>query len=104
MEYQVLVENRANGHFVAAVVGIADCVVEAPTPDEALRKAKVALEERLHNSRLFTIEVETAPPNPWRELYGSLRDDPTFDDWQAEIADYRRQVDAEPIETNPITP
>ena len=104
MQYQVLVEHRTNGHFAASVLGIPDCVVEAATQEAALHKAKTALEERLSKSTLFTIEVENAQPHPWLEIYGSLRDDPTFDDWQTEIANYRREVDAEPIELSQAIP
>jgi hypothetical protein len=56
------------------------------------------LKERLVVGRLFTIEVEEASTgriaNPWLETHGSLRDDPSFDDWMKEIAKYRREVDA----------
>jgi predicted RNase H-like HicB family nuclease len=104
MQYQVLVENQANGRFAAAVVGIPNCVAEAATQAEALRKAKTALEERLAHSQLFTIEVEGATTNPWLEIAGSLRDDVTFDDWQAEIAEYRRQEDDQPIEAATVKP
>jgi hypothetical protein len=44
------------------------------------------------------VEYREATSNPWLEIAGSLRDDSTFDDWQAEIAEYRRQEDAKPIE------
>jgi hypothetical protein len=33
--------------------------------------------------------------NPWLEIHGSLRDDPTFDDFMAEITHSRRQLEAE---------
>jgi hypothetical protein len=66
--------------------------------EEALDKAKTLLKERLAVSRLFTIEVEEAPTgriaNTWLETHGSLRDDPSFDDWVKEIAKYCREVDA----------
>jgi hypothetical protein len=34
--------------------------------------------------------------NPWLEGAGMFRDDPLFDDWQRAIAEYRREVDANP--------
>jgi hypothetical protein len=39
-----------------------------------------------------SIEVPTAD-NPWVRLEGVYKDDPLFDEWQAAIAEYRRQVD-----------
>jgi hypothetical protein len=44
------------------------------------------------------VEVEEVPAkeaNPWLEIHGSLKDDPTFDDFMAEIAHSRRQLEAE---------
>ena len=94
MQYQVLVEHRAHDLFFATVVGIPDCVAEGATQEEALTNAKTTLKKRLARSTLFTIEIEEtsakAADNPWLEVHGSLRDDPTFDDFMAEIASYRR--------------
>jgi hypothetical protein len=45
------------------------------------------------------VELEETPvlktTNPWLESHGSLRDDPTFDDFMTEIAQYRRQLEDE---------
>jgi len=99
MQYQVLVENRAYGLFLATVVGVPDCVAEGTTQEEALTNAKAVLKERLARGELFIIELEgtsvQSAANPWLEVHGSLRDDPTFDDFMAEIARYRQQLDAE---------
>lgn len=99
MQYQVLVESRAHGLFLATVIGVPECVAEGATQQEALANAKAVLKERLARSELFTIELEgmsaTSAANPWLEVHGSLRDDPTFDDFMAEIASYRQQLDAE---------
>lgn len=99
MEYQVLVEDRADGLFSATVVGVPDCVAEGTTQEEALSNAKAVLRERLNKAELFTIDVEEKPAkaavNPWIEIHGSLRNDPTFDDFMAEITISRRERDAE---------
>lgn len=99
MQYQVLVQNLPDGLFSAFVVGIPDVVAEGASLEEALDKAKTLLKDRLASARLFTIEVEgpTAgvSANPWLETHGVLRNDSTYDDWVEEIANYRREVDAE---------
>ncbi len=41
--------------------------------------------------------------NPWLEGAGMFRDDPLFDDWQRTIAEYRREVDADPNTPCPAT-
>jgi len=99
MQYQVLVEQRSPDSFLATVIGIPDCVAEGTTQEEALTNAGTALKKRLARSALFTIEIEETSDkfavNPWLEMHGSLRGDPTFDDFMAEIARYRQQRDAE---------
>ena len=96
MSYQVLVEMVPEGLYAATVIGVPDCVAEGATKEEALRNASAKLHERLAKGELFTIE---GPPsqttNPWLEIHGSLRDDPTFDDLVSEIDSYRRERNAE---------
>ena len=99
MQYQVFVQSRADGLFSATVVGVPDCTAEGMTQEEALTKATAALRARLAKGRLFIVEVEEAfakkIANSWLEIHGSLRNDPTFDDFLAEIVHYRQQLDAE---------
>lgn len=80
-------------------MGVPDCVAEGTTQEEALTKATATLKARLAKGRLFTVEVEGPSAkdaaNPWLEIHGSLRDDPTFDDFMAEIAYSRQQHEAE---------
>jgi hypothetical protein len=64
-----------------------------------LTKATAILRTRLAQGKLFTVEAEEMPAkeaaNPWPEIHGSLRDDPTFEDFMAEIAHSRRQLEVE---------
>jgi hypothetical protein len=96
MQCYVLVQNLPDGLFSAFIIGVPDLVAEGATVEEVLDKAKTLLKERLAVGRLFTIEVEGVPAgviaNPWIETHGSLRDDPTFDNWVEEITKYRREV------------
>jgi hypothetical protein len=93
MSYQVLVEKIPDGFFAATVIGIPECVAEGATKEEALDNASAKLKERLAKGELFTIEGPTArAANPWLEIHGSLRDDPTFDDLVSEIDKYRRPL------------
>ncbi len=99
MQYQVFIQSRTDGLFSATVVGIPDCVAEGTTQEEALTKATATLKARLEKGKLVTVEVEDMPvretANPWLEIHGSLRNDPTFDDLMAEIAHFRQQLEAE---------
>ena len=97
MQYQVLVQNESGNHYVAAVVGIPDCVAEAPTKAQAIAKARAALAERLAQGEIVTIEVDAPPPsiNPLLKHAGRFKDDPTFDAVRTEIEKYRRELAAE---------
>lgn len=98
MQYQVLVENVADEMFSATVLCVPDCVAEGTTEEEALNNATRLLKERLAKGDLFNIEVdELSSPvsaNPWLESHGSLRDDPTYDDFMTEISRNRKENDA----------
>jgi predicted RNase H-like HicB family nuclease len=98
MQYQVLVENVADEMFSATVIGVPDCVAEGTTEEEALNNATRMLKARLAKGDLFNIEVPGVPSpvtaNPWLEVHGSLRNDPSFDDFVTEISSYRQENDA----------
>ncbi len=94
MQYQVLIENNANQVYVASIIGMPDCVVEGQTKEEAIAKAKAALATRLARGEIVTIEIESSDiehfNNPWLKNFGRFQNDPTFDDFLAEIEANRR--------------
>ena len=98
MQYQVLVENVADEMFSATVLGVPDCVAEGTTEEEALNNATRLLKARLAKGDLFNVEVDElsypVSANPWLEVHGSLRDDPTYDDFMTEISRNRQENDA----------
>lgn len=102
MEYQVLVEANSHNAFIASIIGMPDCVAEGQTEEEAIANAKAVLEGRLAQGKIVTIEVEAInsnkSDNPWIRNFGCFKDDPTFEDFQAEIEAYRRELDKEETE------
>lgn len=102
MQYQVFVQSHSKQHFVASVVGMPNLIVEGETEEEAIAKAKTALEAQLASGKFVTIDVDTESLtqklDPWIENIGIFADDPTFDDFLAEVAAYRQQVDAQTIQ------
>jgi predicted RNase H-like HicB family nuclease len=98
-QYQVLVRNGSSDLFVASVLGMSDCVGEGQTREEAIAKAKAALEDRLARGEIVTIDVESnemvSASNVWRDQTGRFHDDPTFDEFVAEIQSERRDLDSE---------
>lgn len=93
----MLVENVADEMFSATVLGIPDCVAEGTTEEEALHNATRLLKARLAKGDLFNVDVDervsTISANPWLEIHGSLRDDPTYDDFMTEISRNRQEND-----------
>jgi predicted RNase H-like HicB family nuclease len=98
MQYQVLVQSNNENAFIASIIGVPDCVAEGQTREEAIARARDALTARLAQGEVVTIEVELseiAPArNPWLDNFGRFKDDPTFDDFLAEI-EYNRRASSE---------
>ncbi len=85
MQYQIFVQNQADNSFIAAVIGMPDCIAEGQTREAAIANAKATLQSRLAQGEIVTIEVEgpnqTVSGNPWLESFGAFKTDPTFDDF-----------------------
>lgn len=58
MQYQVFVQNLANNGYIAAVIGLPGCLAEGHTKEEAIANAKTALQSRLAQGEIVTIDVE----------------------------------------------
>jgi predicted RNase H-like HicB family nuclease len=102
MQYQVFVQSHTVNHFVASVVGIPNLSVEGTTEAEAIAKVKTALENQLMTGKFVTVEVDTpsSENDPWIKHMGIFADDPTFDDFLAEIQAYRSQADAQGLKND----
>ena len=103
MQYQVFIEPHPDKAYIAFVIGVPDCVAEGRTIEEAIANAKAALTERLAQGEIVTIEMtstdSTGSENPWLDNFGRFKDDPTFDDFSAEIeADRSASAENEPSE------
>jgi predicted RNase H-like HicB family nuclease len=92
MIYRVFLQQTAEDGYKATLLAFPDCVAVGKTRDEALAKLKAALDVRLSQGEIVTVEVGT-PEHPWRKGAGMFIDDPTYDDFMAEIEAYRREVD-----------
>ena len=96
MQYQVLVQPDSEKGYLASVLGVPGCVAEGRTEEEAVANAKAALAERQLHGEVVTIDWEEAKAiHPWLKFAGMWENDPTFDDFLAEIEAYRREIDAE---------
>ena len=99
MQFQILVQRQSEIFFTASVLGLPDCRSTVATEAEAITYVRSELAHRLQKMKVVTVEVETPteqpPPitgNPWLDSFGIFKDDPTWDEFQANIAEYRREV------------
>jgi predicted RNase H-like HicB family nuclease len=115
MQYPIFVQNPAESHFTASVIGMPTCVAEGQTEAEALAKAESLLDEQLAKSKIFMVDKPSTTQlgvNPSSGLlpkrkkgdfstlpgYGIFKDDPTFDDFVERMAEFRAEFDAEAAE------
>lgn len=68
MQYQVFVQNLAEQRFVALVMGMPTVSEYGATEEEAVSRAKAALETQLARGKLITIELLNFPKLPPRGL------------------------------------
>src|SRR5438270_12972680 len=94
----VLIEPVAGNGYRAKSGEPLPLAAEGATRDEAMRKLRELLHERLHaGAEVAALEVPgPAAPNPWVEFAGMFKDDPYFDEWQQAMAENRRKMDADP--------
>jgi predicted RNase H-like HicB family nuclease len=94
MNLPVLIEPIQDGGFRARSGEPLALTAEASTREEAIAKLRQQVQSRVASGQeLISLPVETSPALPAGA--GVFKDDPLFDEWQAAIAEYRRQKDAE---------
>lgn len=97
MIYDVIVMKNKD-MYTAKVKDWPDVKVKANSRERAIRQVKARLLEYL-SRQIEVVQVEIPLPetlnNPWLETHGWFRDDPTFEDVQADIAAYREELDAD---------
>jgi predicted RNase H-like HicB family nuclease len=97
MRYTVFLRQYDGQHY-AVVPLLPSCSAQGRTREEVLHNVKEAIEETLANMDITTVEVglpsQPATANRWLETAGMFQDDPLFDEMLAEVAAYRRTLDA----------
>jgi predicted RNase H-like HicB family nuclease len=96
MQIPVLVERVKNNGYRARGSEPFAVSAKGSTREEALTKLREKIESRLKKgTELVGLEI-AATQHPWMEFAGMFKGDPMFDAWQKSIAEYRREVDADP--------
>jgi hypothetical protein len=92
----VLIKNEANGKVSAMVLGLPEYYVESSDRQSALTDLQKLITARPTGVEVISLEIEILKPeNPWLQFAGVFKDDPDFDRMQEDIAEYRREKDAE---------
>jgi hypothetical protein len=93
MQIPVWIEPMPGNGYRASGTFPFDLSAEGGTRDEALQKLHKIIQDHMANgAELLSLEVPRTD-NPWVRLEGVYKDDPLFDEWQAAIAEYRREAD-----------
>lgn len=97
MIYDVIL-SRENDKYIARAKEWPEVTVVENSRDAAIDQLKSQLLDYLTN-KVEVVQVDiplsTQTGNPWLDKFGWFKDDPTFDDLQAEIAAYRQELDQE---------
>lgn len=94
LKYDVLLEQTKGNGYTARLLAWPETVVEAPTREKALQQMRVLLLERLAKAEIVTLEIQpTEIGHSWAPFAGMWADDPSFEEFQAEIQRYRREID-----------
>ena len=106
MQYQVFVQNLAEQRFVASVMEMPIISEYGATEEEAVSRAKAALETQLAMGKLISIELpqiaaverQTIEPQSSEltmQYAGIFANDPSFDDWVEKLKLIRTEANAE---------
>jgi hypothetical protein len=85
-----------NKHRMATSLGWPDCVATGHTKQEAVVKVQAVVEARLARGEVLRIQNETplveGKPDPWEAMAGRFADDPTWDEYEAELKRIREEA------------
>jgi predicted RNase H-like HicB family nuclease len=95
MQIPVLIEPVANNGYRARSGEPMPLETEGATREEAMRKLQDLLEGRLQiGVEITNLEIGNNS-HPLVKWAGWLKDDPFLEEWQKEMAEYRREIDTQ---------
>ena len=99
MQYQIFVQSQSQQSFLASVVGMSNLTTEGRTEEEAISRAKSALEAQLAKGKFVNVEVDTKN-EPYLSLAsmkyaGILANDSSFDDFMEKLKHIRQEANLE---------
>jgi len=96
MTCDIFVKPNGNG-FIAAAMGMPDCIVEAATRDEAIEKARLKVLDWLGRGEVVKVEIGDLPQAEARGagIFAHL-DDETWNQFLEAMKQVRAEMDADP--------
>jgi hypothetical protein len=96
MQLPVLVETVGQGRYRAEAFAPLSVSAEGNSSGEAVQNLRVQIAEMMaQGKQIVMLEMPAPGENPWVKYAGHLKDDPMLAEYQAAVAEYRRQRDAE---------
>jgi predicted RNase H-like HicB family nuclease len=98
MTFDVVLLKQPNNGYVAKPVLWPEAVAHGDTEQQALQQVELLIQELMQEARLVKVDVaipEEKTGNPWIAKTGWFANDPAWDEFQAAIAEHRRQIDKE---------
>ena len=98
MTYVIL--RRKNDKYIARVRDWPELIIEETTREAAIDQIKSQLIEYLNQPpEIVQIDLESNDiENPWLKFAGMWADDPTWDEFLAELESYRQEIDEADLE------
>jgi len=94
MTITAFVQELAEGRFRAAASQPIVVSAEGSSREEAMTRLTALAQEQLSQGEIVQIDLPAvATVNPWMRFAGIWKDHPEFDEYRANIAEYRRSVD-----------
>jgi hypothetical protein len=92
----VFIKNETDGKVSAMVLGLPEYRVESSDRQSAIAALQKLITAKLIGAEVVSLEIEIfQKENPWLKMAGKYKDDPHFDQMLENIAEYRREKDAE---------
>jgi hypothetical protein len=96
MQIPILIESVAGNGYRSRGGEPFALSAEGATREEVITKLQEQLQARVKAGDAIVLLELPAQPHPLIKFAGMFENNPLCDEWKAEIAEYRRQIDEDP--------
>jgi predicted RNase H-like HicB family nuclease len=94
----VLITRYNDNHYTARALALSDVIANGASEAEAIAALRSTLAELQARSHIVQVDLPVPaamPDDPWLRAAGMWAQDPSWDGFQAAMADYRAAINAE---------